>query len=66
MTDIILAGGYALADKLGIPKALIFASQIPPISNYAMGAGSHLFATVPQFNSGLPRIMVNIPLNPKS
>ena len=59
VTDIILAGDYAQADKLGVPKAVIFASQIPPILNYAMGAGSHRFATVTQYNTGLPRIMVS-------
>lgn len=61
MTDFILAGGLALADKLGIPKALMMAAHVPPLSNQALGSGSHLLATVPQFNTGLPRNMVRRP-----
>ena len=57
VVDFIFAGGIALADKLGIPKAFIFAAHFPPIPNLALGSG-HLLSTVPQFDTALPRVMV--------
>ena len=54
-------GAGALADKLSISKAvLVIPALLSPQSQFDYGAGSHLLATVPQFQSLLPRSMVSI------
>lgn len=55
-------GAAALADKLSIPKAvLVIPGLLSPQFQFDYGAGSHLLATVPQFQSLLPRSMVSTP-----
>lgn len=60
LADFVLAGGSALADKLGIPKAVMVPFLGAGIMNNQFGSGASLLATVPQFSSGLPRHMVSI------
>ncbi|KAL0042452.1 hypothetical protein WJX79_000015 [Trebouxia sp. C0005] len=57
LADFVLAGGSALADKLGIPKAVMVPFLGAGIMNNQFGSGASLLATVPQFSSGLPRHM---------
>ena len=59
LVDLLVFGGMATADKYGIPKAMLIPAAAPPMLNYMIGSGSHLLATVPQFNSALPRGMVS-------
>ena len=58
LADFVLAGGSALADKLGIPKAVMVPFFGSGIMNL-FGSGASLLATVPQFTSRLPRHMVS-------
>ena len=59
LCDFILAGGAALADKLGIPKAILFIpGQQAPIGGHLYGSGASLTSTVPQWMTLLPRHMV--------
>ena len=56
-------GAGALADKLNIPKAmLVIPGLLSPQFQFDYGAGSHLLATVPQFQSLLPQRMVSMRL----
>ena len=58
--DIGLAGGAALADKLGIPKAMLFiVGQHAPVGGQLYGSGASLISTVPQWTTLLPRRMVS-------
>ena len=59
LADFVLAGGSALADKLGIPKAVMVPFFGSGIMNNLFGSGASLLATVPQFASALPRHMVS-------
>ncbi len=59
LADFVLAGGSALADKLGIPKAVMVPFFGSGVMNNHFGSGASLLATVPQFSSGLPRHMVS-------
>jgi hypothetical protein len=59
LADFVLAGGSALADKLGIPKAVMVPFFGSGIMNNLFGSGASLLATVPQFSSRLPRHMVS-------
>ena len=55
----MLAGGAALADKLGIPKAILcIAGNLAPIPGHTYGSGSNLLSTVPQWGTQLPQRMV--------
>ncbi|DBB05883.1 TPA: hypothetical protein ACH3X3_009887 [Trebouxia sp. C0006] len=57
LADFVLAGGSALADKLGIPKAIMVPFFGSGMMNNLFGSGASLLATVPQFTSRLPRHM---------
>ncbi|KAL0040211.1 hypothetical protein WJX77_000384 [Trebouxia sp. C0004] len=57
LADAVLAGGSALADKLGIPKAVMVPFFGSGMMNRLFGSGASLLATVPQFSSSLPRHM---------
>lgn len=58
LCDIVLAGGAALADKLGIPKAMLFIpGQLAPLGGHLYGSGASLTSTVPQWMTLLPRHM---------
>ena len=59
LADFVLAGGSALADKLGIPKAIMVPFFGSGMMNNLFGSGASLLATVPQFTSRLPRHMVS-------
>jgi len=59
LADFVLAGGIALADKLGIPKAVMVPFFGSGMMNNLFGSGASLLATVPQFSSRLPRHMVS-------
>jgi len=59
LADFVLAGGIALADKLGIPKAVMVPFFGSGMMNNLFGSGASLLATVPQFSSALPRHMVS-------
>ena len=54
VTDILLFGGVALADKFGIPKAMILPGQFAPLINYMAGAGTHMLAK----SHGKPTIFI--------
>lgn len=59
LCDFVMMDGGVLADKLGIPKAMmIIPAHLPPQTAFDYGSGSHLLATVPQWQSLLPRNMV--------
>lgn len=59
LVDVVLAGGTALADKLGIPKAILYITgNLPPVVGHAYGSGVPLLSTVPQWQTALPRNMV--------
>lgn len=59
LVDVVLAGGTALADKLGIPKAVLYITgALPPVVGLAYGSGTQLLSTVPQWQTKLPRNMV--------
>ena len=59
LVDVVLAGGTAMADKLGIPKAILYITgALPPIVGHAYGSGAQLLSTVPQWQTELPRHMV--------
>ena len=65
LADFVMMGGAALADKLNIPKAMmVIPGLLPPQMPFDYGSGSHLLATVPQFQSLLPRRMVKPSLAP--
>ena len=58
-TDIVLVGGQALADKLHIPKGLMYIPGIlEPIFSHSYGSGGTLSSTVPFWMTLLPRHMV--------
>ncbi|KAL0043379.1 hypothetical protein WJX79_003197 [Trebouxia sp. C0005] len=58
LTDIALVGGAALADKLGIPKAIMSVpGLLPPVSGHSYGSGASLRSTVPQWMTLLPKHM---------
>ena len=58
---ISLVGAAALADKLGIPKAMLFmGGQHAPVGGQLYGSGASLISTVPQWTTLLPRQMVSI------
>ncbi|KAL0023973.1 hypothetical protein WJX77_004925 [Trebouxia sp. C0004] len=58
LVDVVLAGGTALADKLGIPKAILYITgNLPPVVGHAYGSGVPLLSTVPQWQTALPRNM---------
>ncbi|KAL3131772.1 UDP-glycosyltransferase [Trebouxia sp. C0009 RCD-2024] len=58
LVDVVLAGGTALADILGIPKAILYITgALPPVVGHAYGSGIPLLATVPQWQTALPRNM---------
>ncbi|DBB18919.1 TPA: UDP glucuronosyltransferase 5, polypeptide G1, variant 3 [Trebouxia sp. C0006] len=58
LTDIALVGGAALADKLGIPKAVLSVpGLLPPVSGHSYGSGASLRSTVPQWMTLLPKHM---------
>ena len=59
LADFVLAGGSALADKLGIPKAVMVPFFASGMMNNLFGSGASFLATVPQFSSCLPRHMVS-------
>ena len=59
LADFVLAGGSALADKLGISKAIMVPFFGSGMMNNLFGSGASLLATVPQFTSRLPRHMVS-------
>ncbi len=60
LVDVVIAGGTALADKLGIPKAILsIAGNLPPVVGHAYGSGVPRLSTVPQWQTQLPRNMVN-------
>ena len=60
LTDLVLVGGSALADLLGIPKAIMFIpGMLSPIVGHSYGSGASLRATVPQWMTLLPRKMVH-------
>lgn len=62
LVDVVIAGGTALADKLGIPKAILYITgDLPPIVGHAYGSGVPLLSTVPQWQTKLPRNMVSCP-----
>ena len=59
LCDFVMMGGGVLADKLGIPKAMmIIPAHLPPQTAFDYGSGSHLLATVPQWQGLQPRYMV--------
>ena len=59
LTDLVFVGGGALADLLGIPKAIMFIpGMLSPIMGHSYGSGASLRATVPQWMTMLPRKMV--------
>ncbi len=61
LVDVVIAGGTALADKLGIPKAILYITgDLPPIVGHAYGSGVPLLSTVPQWQTKLPRNMVSL------
>ena len=66
LCDLNLAGGAALADKLGVPKAILFVvGQVAPVGGLLYGSGASLISTVPQWTTLLPRHMVStLPSNP--
>ncbi|KAA6424623.1 MAG: UDP-glucuronosyltransferase 2B31-like isoform 1 [Trebouxia sp. A1-2] len=58
LIDFVLAGGGALADKLGIPKAInCITGVVPPVVEHAYGSGASLLSSVPQWMSLAPRKM---------
>lgn len=58
-TDLVMVGGQALADKLAIPKAILFiAGMWEPIAGHSYGSGGTLLSTVPSWQTLLPRNMV--------
>ncbi|KAL0040129.1 hypothetical protein WJX79_007837 [Trebouxia sp. C0005] len=58
LVDVVLAGGTALADKLGLPKAVLYITgALPPVVGLAYGSGGQLLSTVPQWQTKLPRNM---------
>ncbi len=60
LIDFVLAGGGALADKLGIPKAInCITGLLPPVVEHAYGSGASLLSSVPQWMSLAPRKMVS-------
>ncbi len=60
LTDMVLVGAGALADKLGIPKATMYIpGLLAPIAGHSYGSGASLRATVPQWMTLLPRSMVS-------
>lgn len=60
LTDIALVGGAALADKLGIPKAVLSVpGLLPPVSGHSYGSGASLRSTVPQWMTLLPKHMAS-------
>lgn len=60
LIDFVLAGGGALADKLGIPKAInCITGVVPPVVEHAYGSGASLLSSVPQWMSLAPRKMVS-------
>ena len=62
LVDVVLAGGTAVADKLGIPKAILYITgALPLIVGHAYGSGAQLLSTVPQWQTKLPRNMVRLP-----
>ena len=63
LADFVLAGGIALADKLGIPKAVMVPFFGSGMMNNLFGSGASLLATVAQFSSALPRHMVSNPVH---
>jgi len=61
LVDVVLAGGTALADKLGIPKAILYITgALPPVVGHAYDSGVPLLSTVPQWQTVLPRNMVSL------
>ena len=62
LVDAAMVGGQALANKLGIPAAILcIAGDLPPIIGHSFGSGASLLATVPQWQVILPRKMVSLP-----
>ncbi len=60
LIDVGMVGGGALADKLGIPKAMLcIAGDLAPIVGHSYGSGANLLSTVPQWTTQLPRHMVS-------
>ncbi len=60
LIDFVLAGGGALADKLGIPKAInCITGLLPPVVEHAYRSGASLLSSVPQWMSLAPRKMVS-------
>lgn len=58
LVDVVIAGGTALADKLDIPKAILYITgDLPPIVGHAYGSGVPLLSTIPQWQTKLPRNM---------
>ncbi|KAK9804912.1 hypothetical protein WJX72_011715 [[Myrmecia] bisecta] len=50
--DVAVSTSFALADKLGIPKGVLFvAGLMPPIDSDYYGLGANSLAHVPQFNT---------------
>ena len=57
-----MVGGQALANKLGIPAAIVcIAGDLPPLIGHTIGSGANLLATVPQWQVIVPRHMVSLP-----
>ena len=58
-TDLVLVGGQALADRLAIPKGIMYIpGLLEPILGHSYGSGGTLLSTVPVWMSLLPRRMV--------
>ena len=58
---MLFVGGSALADKLGIPKAVMYVPGVlSPLAGHTFGSGASLRATVPQWMTLLPRNMVSV------
>ena len=59
-TDLVLVGGQALADRLSIPKGIMYIpGLLEPIAGHSYGSGASLLSTVPVWMSLLPRHMVS-------
>ena len=59
LLDVAMVGGQALADKLGIPAAVLcIAGDLGPITGHTYGSGVNLLSTVPQWQVLVPRHMV--------